>query len=181
MPDDECPNGCFDDFFRADFARLVAFLRKAGFDPALAEDAAAEGMARAYRRWAVVDHPSAWVRKVGYRYALDQSRRLRTGVEHAVEASGAGPVAVGDPAATVGDRDVLLGLLARLPGRQRLVMAWHLEGYATDEIAGVLDLTDATVRSHLRHARAALRSMIVDDGPDGPSYASEVRRDQSHG
>lgn len=152
------PDASFDGFFRRDFARLVAFLRKAGFGPEAAEDAAAEAMAQAYRCWSSLISPSAWVRKAAFRLASNQAERHRTGPTRAM----AGGWLVhscddGEQQAEIEEQPGVLELLAQLPPRQRQVMAWRLEGFGIAEIAELMTMSEATVRSHLRHARDALR------------------------
>lgn len=156
------PNESFDDFFRRDFPRLVAFLCKAGYEPEHATDAAAEAMAHAYQCWSSLTAPSAWVRKAAFRFASNQAQRHRTGIARAIAA---GWVAHSyedvSQLAEVEEQPTVLALLGQLPPKQRLVMAWHLEGFGTAEIAEEMGIPAATVRSHLRHARDALKSRFV--------------------
>ncbi|NBH03416.1 sigma-70 region 4 domain-containing protein, partial [Amycolatopsis sp. SID8362] len=51
----------------------------------------------------------------------------------------------------------LIDLLASLPGRQRMVLAWSLDGFTPAQIADALRIAPATVRSTLRHVRERLR------------------------
>jgi RNA polymerase sigma-70 factor (ECF subfamily) len=52
--------------------------------------------------------------------------------------------------------------MARLPKQQRLIVQLsELEGFSSQEIAGMLDLAAGTVRWHLHEARAALRTALV--------------------
>jgi DNA-binding CsgD family transcriptional regulator len=43
---------------------------------------------------------------------------------------------------------------------QRLVFALTYDGLACKEIAEVLEVSEATVRSHLRHARKKLKGLM---------------------
>lgn len=150
----------FDEFFRQDFGRLVAFLVKMNFDGATAEDAAAEAMAEVCRSWTSVDNACAWVRKVAYRVAMRQSRRGSEGLRKAISGGWAPTVndySMDDSLAAVVEQPQIEYLLAKLPERQRLVLAWHLDGFANLEIAEALDLSPATARSTLRHARERLK------------------------
>lgn len=55
--------------------------------------------------------------------------------------------------------------LARLTRREREVVELRvLEGLSTADVAARLDLSPATVRSHLRHAMAHLRAILTEDG-----------------
>lgn len=54
--------------------------------------------------------------------------------------------------------DDLAAALVRLTDKQRTaVHLFYFEGYSTDEIAAITQEKPATVRSHLRRARQALR------------------------
>ncbi|HEX6587418.1 MAG TPA: sigma-70 family RNA polymerase sigma factor [Longimicrobiales bacterium] len=60
-------------------------------------------------------------------------------------------------------RDRLLTALAKLPGTRREVLLLHdLEGWKHEEIADALALPVGTVRSHLHHARRAMRRELEE-------------------
>ena len=60
-------------------------------------------------------------------------------------------------------RDRLLAGLARIrPDRREVVLLHDLEGWTHREIAERLNLPPGTVRSHLHHARRALREILGD-------------------
>ncbi|WP_410593764.1 RNA polymerase sigma factor [Amycolatopsis sp. lyj-23] len=146
-----CGHDEFDAFFRADFPALVAFLCKAGFEVETARDVAAEAMLHALEAWPVVEDPRAWVRRVAGRL-IDAPAGAR--VDWAP---------VGDPqddeelAGLVDQHAGLIELLASLPGKQRMVLAWSLDGFTPSQIAEALRIAPATVRSTLRHVRERLR------------------------
>ncbi|MDP9190762.1 MAG: sigma-70 family RNA polymerase sigma factor, partial [Acidobacteriota bacterium] len=53
--------------------------------------------------------------------------------------------------------------IEELPEMQRIVARLHLvEEFSHDEIAGMMDLSDGTVRSHLSLARRKLREKLAD-------------------
>jgi len=155
------PDESFDDFYRDDLTRLVAFLCKAGFGLEPAKDAANEVMTLAYKNWSSIRSPRAWVRKAAFRAAVKEAERTRTEAGRAA-ASGWLVDSYVDIAghAEVEEQPTIKALLARLPPQQQQVMAWHLEDFRAGEIAEVMGLEPATVRSHLRHARDALRSIF---------------------
>jgi RNA polymerase sigma-70 factor, ECF subfamily len=69
-------------------------------------------------------------------------------------------------------RERLLAALAELPDVQRqVVLMYDLEGWPHREIAEQLELKEGTVRSHLFHARRALRALLgadsLKEGADG--------------
>ena len=58
-------------------------------------------------------------------------------------------------------RRVLAAGLAALPARQRLVVALRdVDGYTSDEVCGLLDITAANQRVLLHRGRAALRAVL---------------------
>ena len=54
--------------------------------------------------------------------------------------------------------------VARLPEKLRIpIHLYYAEGYSTEEIAGLLDIPAATVRTRLRRARNRLRDTLEGD------------------
>ncbi|MGM1061526.1 RNA polymerase sigma factor [Saccharothrix sp. Mg75] len=151
----------FTAFFRDEYASVVAFLRKAGFAHDVADEATAESMVAAYRSWdAITSNRRAWVRTAARRAAVrlktaarDEARRLVEEGRGLVARDGA---AAGDDAG----QDLLAHLLGALPTRQRLVVAWHLDGFTSEEVATATGWSAGTVRSHLRHAKDRLRRLV---------------------
>ena len=65
--------------------------------------------------------------------------------------------------------------VARLPEKLRTPVHLHYaEGYSTDEIAGLLDVPAATVRTRLRRARMKLRDLL--GGSEDEESLSEADR-----
>jgi RNA polymerase sigma-70 factor (ECF subfamily) len=149
-------HGGFDEYFRADHARLVAFVVKLGHGLQDAEDVAAEAMTELYRQWDVVRQPGAWVRLVARRLA---SRRARREVERVVREELAGHVA--PVAVEFEDPRWLARVLDALGPREREVLVLTLEGFTTGQIAEHLRIEAATVRSHLRRARRRLGPVLA--------------------
>lgn len=59
-------------------------------------------------------------------------------------------------------RDGLRAAMAGLPDRQRtVVQLFELEGFTSPEIAGILEISEGTVRWHLHEARRALRQALA--------------------
>jgi RNA polymerase sigma factor (sigma-70 family) len=144
----------FDDFFGAEYARVVRALALALDDRESAEDAAQEGFARALARWEDVGsmgRPSAWVFVVAMNRARDGLRRARR-----QPALSAPPP--GDPASTVVTAVSLRAALNELPPRQRqAVVLRFLGGLSLAETAEAMDCATGTVKSTLHAALAALR------------------------
>jgi RNA polymerase sigma-70 factor (ECF subfamily) len=58
--------------------------------------------------------------------------------------------------------EALRGALEKLPERQRMaVVLFDVEGYSHGEIAEILGIPEGTVRSHVFHARRALREALA--------------------
>ncbi|MEJ2858659.1 MULTISPECIES: RNA polymerase sigma factor [unclassified Saccharothrix] len=150
----------FDEYFRGDHARLVAFVVKLGHGLQDAEDVAAEAMTQLYVQWDVVRQPQAWVRLVARRLA---ARRARREVERVVREELAGRAApvVDQPSVEVENALWLAGVLDALGTREREVLVLTLEGFTTWQIAEHLGIEPATVRSHLRRARQRLKGHPV--------------------
>lgn len=55
----------------------------------------------------------------------------------------------------------VLSVLRQLPLKQRLVVALTYDGWTCKEVAEVLGISEATVRSHLRHVRKSLKEMML--------------------
>lgn len=72
----------------------------------------------------------------------------------------------GNPAEAVELSELLARLrhsLSTLPRRQRdTFLLVHVDGYTTAEVATILGVRPATVRSNLRHARKRLRTLMKD-------------------
>jgi RNA polymerase sigma-70 factor (ECF subfamily) len=152
----------FTEFFRNEYVFVVAFLRKTGFDSHLAEEATAQAMMCAYTDWTKIrTNPRGWVRTAAYRLAAKDAKTERTKLTRLV---GKGYGTLVDDGVSryehVEQQDLLLQNLARLSPQQRRVMAWHLDGFTSDEIATMTGVRQATVRSNLRHARGRLRQIL---------------------
>ncbi|WP_433266718.1 RNA polymerase sigma factor [Actinosynnema sp. CS-041913] len=147
----------FDEFFRADFARLIAFLVKLGYRSQDAEDAAGEAMASLYANWASVEQPRAWVRLVARRHVLRFARRdvERSAREVLARRS---RVAPDERADVVEDVLWLAGILEQLSPQERVVMVLSMDGFTSVEIAAHIGIAPATARSHLHNARKRLKT-----------------------
>ncbi len=90
-----------------------------------------------------------------------RSRSLRTTDE--IPESAASASVAPDRAAEQGElREELRAALDALPERQRTVVElFELEGFSSPEIAGILEISEGTVRWHLHEARKALRRALA--------------------
>ena len=149
-------------FYHEQMPRLVAFLSVHGARAGVAADVAQEAMTEAYRQWDSIDRPRAWVRTVASRiwWRLTQQDRTESPSEQLDDQATA--VSAAEPE-EIENRHVFLAILRSLPLGQRQVMAWTYDGYQPTEIAALLRIEPATVRSRLRDARAALRKKLQAD------------------
>lgn len=154
-------NDDFEAFFRREFHPLVRFLLARGVHEQTAADAAQEAMQAAYRQWVEIDNPVGWVRTTALRRVARETRtdtarnkrnRLFTALRHCPDPP--------DPAHLVELADesrAVVKRISELPAARRMVVALVFDGFDTKEIAQQLGIAEATVRSHVRHARRALR------------------------
>jgi RNA polymerase sigma-70 factor (sigma-E family) len=151
-----------DDDFEAAFDRLLgrAYLhaRRLVGDPIVAEDLAAEALARTYVHWRRVrryEHLDAWVLRVVTNLAIDAYAKRR--VVFVDE-----PVAPEDAAVL---RVTLAQALRALPARQRdAVVLRYLVDMSEADVAASLGIAPGTVKAHLHRAVEHLRRTL------GPSF-----------
>jgi RNA polymerase sigma factor (sigma-70 family) len=154
--------GDFDDFYRREYHRLLAFITRLGATAEEANDAAQDAMIEAYQRWATIENPAAWARTVASRRFLRTAVRRRDEVHRALAAGGwadPDPAVTGLPA--IEERQQILAALDALPPTQRAVMALVVDGYTAVETAELLGKTPETVRSNLMHARRRLKQLLA--------------------
>ncbi|MCB1026340.1 MAG: sigma-70 family RNA polymerase sigma factor [Microthrixaceae bacterium] len=161
--------GTFADFARAQQPALVAVALGLTRNSEDARDLAQESLTRAWERWEEVEghaNPEAWVRRVllnlhhdGHRRGVARRKVLRlVRVRHASRTRAVADAALG----TIEFWEAV----AQLTPRQREVIVLRcVDEASTAEIAEVLELTEATVRSHLATARLHLAELLEVDDP----------------
>lgn len=157
----------FDDFYRAELARLVALARGL-CAPAVAEDVAQEAMVVAYRKWRTVsqlDRPDLWVRRVCVNLAVSSFRRRMVEIRAMARLAGRRelePLSEGT--------EELWAVVRKLPRRQAQTAALRfVYDLPIADIAVVLGCSEGTVKQHLSRARAALRSALDLEWEGDPS------------
>jgi RNA polymerase sigma factor, sigma-70 family len=148
----------FDEFFVAEYPRLVRVAMSAGATFPQAEEAAQEAALQAFRSWDRLTNPSAWSRKaVLHEYYKAIARDLRE-LELTHKALRKGSVAdlAADSTEESDEVHRVRQAIRRLPRAQREVFALIYDGYGAPEIAMILGKTPETVRSNLREARRRL-------------------------
>ena len=156
----------FEELFRDQYPRLVAFGLTMTGSVEAARDLAQETMARAHQRWAQVvetDRPEAWLRRVMKNLVVDHLRRRE------VEASALERLSSRHRTDAVAHGESRLAeLLAVLPERQRLVAALvYGADLSIDDVAQALDIAPGTVKAALWKARRSIRRRLVQEGDDG--------------
>lgn len=127
-------------------------------DGSHAEEIVQAVLVRAWERWDRIrslDAPDAYVRRMVVNEFLSLRRRWARLVPFDPRRHGE---QVADHANAHADRDALVAELAKLPRRQRAVLALrYYDGLTDDQIADVLGCTAGTVRGYASRALATLR------------------------
>jgi len=153
---DNPPEGLAE-FCNQEHERLVRILSLYCGSPALAEEFAQEALITACRKWSSVqrmEHPRAWLHRVGMNLANSYFRR-KVAERRANERSDVTAIReFPDHSDAVAVRTAV----AALPKRQRAVVLLHyFDGLTYAEIAQILECPENTVKSIARRAREALR------------------------
>jgi RNA polymerase sigma factor (sigma-70 family) len=110
-----------------------------------------------------MDHPVSYIRRIVVNIYLSEhrkSRRRRT--EVTADMRLLDRANDHDPLSEVESRDAIERMLAHLTPQQRAaVVLRYLLDQTDDDIAAALSCSASTVRSHLSHARAALRLAAI--------------------
>jgi RNA polymerase sigma-70 factor (sigma-E family) len=151
----------FDGFVRAELNALTRFAGALAGEPHLAEDILSDALLKVAARWRRIsglDDPAAYVRRVVVTTYLSDRRKTRR--RQTVPSADVpllerpGP----DASAAVIARDEVAGLLAQLPRQQKAaIVLRYLLDQTDEQIAEALGCSPGTVRSHVSHARTALR------------------------
>lgn len=145
--------------FRREFTPMVRALTLVAGDPEAAADAVQDAFVQAHRHWSRVsrlENPGAWVRHA----AINRVRNQRRGRRRMVAAL---PRLWGYHADRVEPTEMIdvVPALAALPDQQRVAVAlYYLLDQPTSAIAEAQGVTEATVRSNLRHGRQRLADLL---------------------
>ncbi|REE97138.1 SigE family RNA polymerase sigma factor [Thermomonospora umbrina] len=156
----------FEEFLAARLPALLRFATALSGDPHRAEDVVQEVLVRAERRWRRIirmQAPEAYLKRmITNEYLSWRRRRSSAEVPMADGTLTAAGEAQADSTEPHADRDALWSLITALPPRRRaaLVLRFYEElSYA--EIGDVLGCSEATARSHVSLALAALRGDLA--------------------
>jgi RNA polymerase sigma-70 factor (ECF subfamily) len=139
--------------------------RRLMHDPEDAEDLVQDAFLRALERIATFDVSRAfgpWFNRLLINTGIDQRRKqtVRQTESHDPETF-AGSSSPHRDAERAELRQSLEDALRRLPARQRLIVSlFEIDGYSTEEVARMLDVSQVTIRWHLHQARRTLREAL---------------------
>ena len=167
--------GAFEELFRRWSAPLLRYLERMTRDAAAAEELVQEAFFRVHRardRYEPRAKFSTWLYQIATNLARNELRRPRRRELHrsldeegapALPAAGPGPDAAADARRQAAE--VERGL-AGLPERQRQAL-WlaAVEGLSYAEVAEVLEVTPAAVKSLVHRARASLADALETGDP----------------
>lgn len=165
----------FGELFTRHHARVRAMCTRMLADPAEVDDAVQQAFLEAWRclgRFEGRSRFTTWITRVAIHTCFSTRRRLKrlfvsTTATEAADAAAASPVWVerGLSADEVASRnareravrEVLAGLA---PKKRAVFVLADLEGRTSTEIAEILEIPDATVRTRLFHARKEVASLV---------------------
>ncbi|GAA0603274.1 RNA polymerase sigma factor [Kribbella sandramycini] len=138
-------------------------------DKSLAEDAVQDALTTACARWARVsraDDPEAYVKRMVVNAHISWWRRFRrreAPVEDPVRTASAAP----DGAVDRAESEAVWALCATLPDKQRAAVVLRFyEELSYAEIGVLLHCAEATARSHVHRALAALKTTLSKEGAE---------------
>lgn len=137
--------------YEAEYTGMVRLAFTLVGSNAEAEDLVQDSFVEVSRRLNEIDRPGAYLRSVVVSRCKSALRRRRVMAMHPPE----------PPAGLASDAGDLWDVLATLPEDQRIVVVLrYYGGYRSSEIAKIVDVPGATVRSQLRRGLTALRKEL---------------------
>jgi len=145
------------------FAYVATLLRDRG----AAEDVTAQAFERAFRKARSYDArrggPRAWLFGIARNAALDELRRRKRGAALAAEPADVSGPAPDDAAERALERAAVRAALAKLPAREREVIALKFHaGLDNAELAAVLGVSVSNAGTQLHRAMTKLREAVDD-------------------
>lgn len=145
------PDGVLKGLFQTEYTHMVRLAFTLVGNKAEAEDLVQDSFVEVARRLDEIRNPGAYLRSAVMSRCKSALRRRRVMAMHQPEA----------PAGLASDAGDLWDVLGKLPEDQRIAVVLRYYGrYRASEIAKILDLPGATVRSHIRRGLAALRKEL---------------------
>jgi RNA polymerase sigma factor (sigma-70 family) len=155
---------------RAEHRKMILHYVRLGYGLQDAQDAVQEAVTAALSQIMKSDKPitalKAWLYEVGRREAFKKAKKEREDREEAAHCHPDYEVRrntdiIDDPRIPALERSLELAI-RELPPRRREILSLSLTGLSEPEIAQVAGIAEASVRSHLRHARDSLRRMLSE-------------------
>ncbi len=149
--------------------RLFAFIWRMVRDHHEAEDICQEAFLKAFGSLDTFSSEyrfSTWLFTIGYRVCLNRMRRKKIFAGEVDVSTAASPVTSGAAQTAESDeagrvRDVVWSAVDRLsPPQRATILLFYRNDFGCHEIARVLQLPVATVKSHLHRARAKLKELL---------------------
>jgi RNA polymerase sigma-70 factor (ECF subfamily) len=143
-------------------------------DRALAQDAAQEACVivnRKVRSLRSLEAFDVWLYRIVIREAVRFRRRAAADARYSRDAG-----FFADPAVPI---DVWRALDALAPDFRDVAVLFYFDDLPTAEIASILNIPNATVRTRLSRLRAQLRTMLGEYAPDAP-VALDTRKVEQH-
>ncbi|MFG1621031.1 SigE family RNA polymerase sigma factor [Kribbella sp. NPDC049227] len=138
-------------------------------DKALAEDAVQDALTTACARWSRVsraDDPEAYVKRMVVNAHISWWRRFRRREAPSPDPIRTAPSA-SDGATARAESDAVWALCATLPDKQRAAVVLRFyEELSYAEIGELLHCAEATARSHVHRALAALKTTLSKEGAE---------------
>ena len=156
----------FDEFFLANYDRLLRSLTAITGQRETAQDCVQEAFIKAYARWPrlrTYDDPMLWVRKVAINRSRDAARSnaRRKRREERYDAEPSRPTAGAD---VEGNMSLVEALEVLSPRQKMVAVLFYVDDMAVADIAKSLGLSKGAVKFHLNKARAALRETMSEEG-----------------
>jgi len=170
----------FEEFAEERLAAVLAFAMVLTGQRALAEDLVQDVLIRAHARWdrvGSVDRPDLYVRKMVLNEFISWRRRSWRLIPagSGPELAGAELLSAPDHADRHAEQAAMLAEIAKLPRRQRAVLALRYYEDRTDaEIAELLGCRPSTVRAYASRALSALRVEIEAGRSESPRAGSAL-------
>jgi RNA polymerase sigma-70 factor (sigma-E family) len=174
----------FEEFARQRLPAVLAFATVLAGQPAAAEDLVQDVLIRAHARWDRIgglDRPELYVRKMVLNEFLSWRRRswrlvpAGSGIELDSRANSPAAASAPDHADRHAEQAAMLAEIAKLPKRQRVVLALrYYEDRSDNEIAELLGCAPSTVRANACRALARLRVEIEAGRSESPRAGSAL-------
>lgn len=140
-----------DALYRVEYAGMVRLAYTLLASSAEAEEIVQDSLIEVYRRWHEIRKPGAYLRCAVVSRCRSALQRRKMHPSYPVE----------EPCVSA-EASELWDVLTRLSDEQRIVVVLrYYGGYPSADIAAMLDMPAATVRSHLRRGLSTLKKELV--------------------